>query len=244
MLNKRHVLKMGLLQNNHRFLRTFVCSAYSQSVAPSGSVRGYTMGRVATSARLLARAMGFVLALGLGVTQVGAEEIMQTTEVQSQSEAQVKSPVLSEVVVSGQSVGKGLFRYFLWRVYEAELIAPNGQWAYPTGYEKPFALKLTYLRDLSGVAIAERTLDEMRTQGFKDEVLMQQWFDQIKNIFPDVSDGVSLIGVHVPGLGAHFFRGDTYIDTVEDPRFSRQFFDIWLSDKTTGPELRTQLLGL
>lgn len=197
------------------------------------------------SARLLCMWM-VGIGLGLGGFSVHAqtENAEQGGGSLMASEVKASEPVLAEVVPQGQSVGKGLFRYFLWRVYEAELIAPNGQWQYPAGYEEPFALRLTYLRDLSGVAIAERTLDEMRTQGFKDEALMQKWFDQIKEIFPDVSDGVSLVGVHVPGVGAHFFRGETYLDTVEDPRFSRQFFDIWLSDKTTGPELRVQLLGL
>lgn len=197
------------------------------------------------------RKLAYVVTVGCIVGLMHTQSYVQASELNAETvvetvhpEVSVSAPKLNELVPEAQRVGKGLFKYFLWRVYEAELLAANGEWQHPQGYEQPFALRLTYLRDLKGEAIAERTLDEMREQGFENEDLMAKWFAQIKLIFPDVSNGVSLVGVHMPGVGAHFFRDETYLGTVHDVQFSRLFFDIWLSEKTTGPELRRQLLNL
>jgi hypothetical protein len=198
-----------------------------------------------------------LLLLGVSTFKLPSAQAQDQAQDQEQAQEQVEpvakpiqpmqkasdKPTVAQLVPQAQSVGQGLFRYMFWRVYEAELLAPAGQWRDPQGYDSPFALQLTYLRDLSGAAIAERSVEEMREQGFSDEAKLAIWLDYMTALFPDVSKGTRLIGVHVPGVGAHFFQADAYLGEVPDAQFSRKFFDIWLSENTTAPGLRRLLLG-
>ena len=40
-----------------------------------------------------------------------------------------------------------------------------------------------------------------------------------------------------------FYFNDNLVGSIEDPMFGPLFVDIWLSEKTSEPKLRQQLLG-
>ncbi|MEO8104614.1 MAG: chalcone isomerase family protein, partial [Betaproteobacteria bacterium] len=107
----------------------------------------------------------------------------------------------------------------------------------------PFALELVYDLSLSGRDIAERSVSEMRGQGYRDESKLKRWGDEMARIFPDIRPGDTLVGVSMPGKEARFYTRDKFIAAVPDPEFARAFFDIWLSDKTSAPGVRRKLLG-
>ena len=46
-----------------------------------------------------------------------------------------------------------------------------------------------------------------------------------------------------PVSWAVFYKDNTEIGRIKDPAFSVAFFNIWLGDKTSAPELRRKLLG-
>ena len=58
---------------------------------------------------------------------------------------------------SPQLVGEARFRLFIFDIYDVALVSPDG------GYDgtPPYALKLSYLRDVERQAIVESSLDEM-----------------------------------------------------------------------------------
>ena len=147
--------------------------------------------------------------------------------------------VVDNYVDNAQLVGEGRLTYMFWDVYDASLIAPNGVWK----RDKPFALKLNYLRKIDGKKIAERSVEEMRNLGINDEVKLATWHSQMRKIFPDVDDGKSLIGIRDHDGNAIFYSNDQQIGRIDDVEFSNAFFDIWLNDKTTSPKLRRKLLG-
>jgi hypothetical protein len=146
---------------------------------------------------------------------------------------------LAEVVPQAKLVGQARMTYLLWDVYDARLYAPEGQWR----PEAPFALELNYLRDLDGEAIAKRSVEEIRKQGFRDETVLTRWYQQLKAILPDVKKGIRLTGVVDQNRHTRFYLDGTPLAQVDDPLFSTWFFNIWLSEATSEPELRTQLLG-
>lgn len=148
--------------------------------------------------------------------------------------------VVDRYVENPKLVGEGRLTYIFWDVYDAALMAPNGVWQ----LDKPFALKLSYLRDIEGKKIAARSVEEMRHLGIKDEVKLATWHSQMRKIFPDVENGVSLIGIRDQAGNAIFYRDEQLIGRIDDPEFSDAFFDIWLNHKTSSPKLRRQLLGL
>jgi hypothetical protein len=142
-------------------------------------------------------------------------------------------------VAEAKEVGEGRLSYLLWDVYDAVLYAPQGFWK--EGH--PFALQLSYLRQISGDKIADRSVEEMRNQGISDVVKLATWHTQMKNIFPDVDEGVSLTGVYTEAGETVFYRDNTEIGRINDPEFSKAFFGIWLDEKTSAPDLRRKLLG-
>jgi hypothetical protein len=125
-------------------------------------------------------------------------------------------------------------------VYQATLYAPQGQWD-PKG---PFALSLEYYRDLKGADIAQRSIEEMKKQGFNEIATLAEWEKQMRAIFPDVKKGSVLSAVYNPEQGTSFYDGETPIGTIAGRAFAQQFFGIWLAETTSEPDLRQALLGL
>lgn len=143
--------------------------------------------------------------------------------------------------VPGASVvGRGILSYAFWDIYEATLFAPEGIW----NPDKPFALSIEYFRALNGKAIADRSVQEIRQQGFTNEVTLAAWNSQMKAIFPNVEKGTVLTAIYVPDKQTTFYNGPEIIGTIKDDNFGKSFFGIWLAEKTSEPELRRKLLGL
>ena len=136
-------------------------------------------------------------------------------------------------------VGEGRLKVLFWKVFDAQLYAPAGEWS----MQKPFALSLAYLRRLKGDKIAERTIDEIRDQGFSDEAKLEAWFAQIVAIFPDVDSRTTITGVFNEQKQTLFFMNGSFIGRIEDPEFGENFFNIWLGEKSSQPKLRNQLIG-
>jgi hypothetical protein len=148
---------------------------------------------------------------------------------------------LATALQSKQVVGSARLRVWGFEVYDARLFAGPG---FDSGRfaEQPLALELSYLRNLKGPDIAERSLDEMRDLEAIAPAQIDLWLAAMRNLFPDVKKGDRLTGVHQPGRGAVFYLNDRLLGEVADPRFSRLFFGIWLSPKTSQPAMRETLL--
>ena len=142
-------------------------------------------------------------------------------------------------VPQAKMVGKGRLSLLFWEVYDAALYAPQGQWR----EEAPMALVIHYFREIEGKDIADRTIREMRQQGFAEEDVLAGWLQALRKIFPDVRRGSELTGVYVPGKATRFYLDDREIGQVKDPAFGPRFFNIWLAENTSEPGLRQQLLG-
>lgn len=143
-------------------------------------------------------------------------------------------------VPAAKRVGEARMKYLTLDIYDAELFGPHGQWT----KDEPFALRLTYLKSLSGHAIAERSIEEIRKQGFTDEVQLDKWHNQLCGIIPDVTSGASITGIRTAANHTLFFINDIQIGRIQDEKLTNLFFDIWLSSNTTAPRVREKLLGI
>lgn len=149
------------------------------------------------------------------------------------------SEYISQYVPEAEKVGAGRLSVMIWDVYDAALYAPQGQY----NENKPFALELTYLRHIPGEKIADKSVEEIRDQGFSDEVKLADWHAQLKNIFPDVEEQTSLTGIYTKSGETVFFNGDQEIGRINTAEFGKYFFNIWLGKQTSAPALRAKLLG-
>jgi hypothetical protein len=136
--------------------------------------------------------------------------------------------------------GEGTLRFFGLKVYDIRLWTP----AKPHSHDELFALELVYDLGLKGAEIAKRSTEEMRKIGYSDEAKLARWTETMTRIFPDIKKGDSLIGVSIPGKEARFYSQNKLIAAVQDPEFAKAFFDIWLSEKTSEPKLRRQLMAI
>ena len=129
------------------------------------------------------------------------------------------------------------FTRFGFSIYRAQLWAPEGQYK----KDAPFALSLTYSRDIPGEKILDASLKEMKKLGHPVEQ-SAHWREQLARVLPDVRQGDTLTGVYTPGKGAEFFYQSQKMGTLDD-QLSAFFFSIWLDPRTSEPELRNALIG-
>jgi hypothetical protein len=150
-------------------------------------------------------------------------------------------PTVSAALQNQQLQGQARLRVWGFEVYDARLWAGPGFDAQRYAQHR-FALELNYLRSFKGRNIAERSIDEMR--GIADITPEQatRWLAAMSELFPDVQRGDRITGIHVPGSGARFYLNDRLRGELADEDFSRLFFGIWLSPKTSQPAMRATLL--
>ncbi len=159
--------------------------------------------------------------------------------VSSPAHAALNNPDITKYVSDAEKVGEGRLKYMFWDVYDAALYAPGGD----LNEGEPLALKISYLRDIPGEKIAKRSAEEMRGLGVTDEVKLAGWFSQMKDIFPDVREGVIITGIKTNSGETIFYRNDKQIGRINDAEFTKYFFDIWLDPNTSSPDLRRKLVG-
>lgn len=156
------------------------------------------------------------------------------------AEAAVKPPDYVRQAIPGAKLrGEGRLSVMVWSIYDARL------WAAHSGdiFDKPFVLELTYLRQIGGRQIADTTAEEIRRQGFRDEIKIAAWHRQLKRIMPDVDADTTLAGMANKDGHTVFFKNGKEIGSIADTQFTKYFFNIWLGDKTSNPRLRQQLIG-
>ena len=142
---------------------------------------------------------------------------------------------------SPRRFGASRLRFMVWDVYDIALW--TGSDFEPTNFIKfPFALELTYLRSIKGIDIANQSIKEMQRLGPMSKSQESQWLLSMQSAFPNVQSGDRLCGLHQPGQRTRFFHNGTLRTEIEDAAFAPYFFGIWLSDKTSEPRLRSELL--
>lgn len=138
-------------------------------------------------------------------------------------------------------VGQGQFSYLFWDLYQAQLYTADGNWR---GYQQsaPLVLKLTYQRDISKADFIEATVDQWKHLQGKVSAQHQDWAKQLDTLWTDVKKGDQLSCVLLADGTVQFYFNDKLLGDVTDPAFGPAFLDIWLSEKTSAPKLRKQLL--
>jgi hypothetical protein len=147
--------------------------------------------------------------------------------------------VVNHYVPQAQQVGEVRMKYLWMDIYDAVLYSPNGKF-----YRNDnFALQLDYLRSFQGEKIAESSIKEIKKQGFKEQLKLKQWLAEMKQIFPDVKKGDSLLGVKDDKGNSKFYYNGKLTGFIIDPEFTEHFFNIWLSEKSSYPEFSKKLIG-
>ena len=151
-------------------------------------------------------------------------------------------PEVARELPNARLLGSGRLTVMLFHVYDARLWVRDSFTAADAS-QSPLALELEYARSLEGAQIAARSITEMKRIGEFSDDTAQRWLGSMKQIFVDVKAGDRLTGLQQPGLGARFFLNGKPVGEVRDAEFTRLFFGIWLSPRSSQPALRDALLG-
>ena len=151
-------------------------------------------------------------------------------------------PELSAALPGARLLGEATLRYFGFHVYDIRLWADSA-----TALTRPeasrLALELRYARSLEGAQIAERSLQEMQGIGEVTRERGERWLEAMRTIFPDVNKGDRITGLQIPGEAARFWVNGQSRGELRDAEFTRLFFGIWLSPRSSQPQMREALLG-
>jgi len=157
--------------------------------------------------------------------------------------AQVALPgSVSAALAQPRLAGVASYTFWGFDIYQARLWVEPGFDSAALSRQR-FALELGYRRSFKGSDIAQRSIDEMRRIGTFTPEQAQRWLQAMQVAFPNVAAGDHLLGVNLPGRGAQFFANGRATAEVADPVFAELFFGIWLSERSSEPQLRTTLLG-
>ena len=141
---------------------------------------------------------------------------------------------------SPQLVGEARFRLFFFDIYQAALLTPDGRY----DGAAPYALRLSYMRDVSSQTIVDTSLDEMRRQASGNESKLAEWADWMGQHFPDMKNGDEAVMIALTNGGMALYHNQVKLGQMDDPAFTDAFFAIWLSDNALKPDLSRQLRGL
>ncbi|QWE17709.1 chalcone isomerase family protein [Polynucleobacter sp. AP-Nino-20-G2] len=143
---------------------------------------------------------------------------------------------IEDVIKQVQPQGAGRLNFWGLHIYDATLYRSLGK------DSSEFALDVRYQKSFSGKAIASRTVDEMKNIGVPESQAMA-WGKELAEILPNVEPGQTLTGVYSSQQGTTLFYEGKKIAQIPGADFSKAFFGIWLSPKTSAPKLRAELLG-
>lgn len=187
--------------------------------------------RLSECSRLLLMVMSIFMLSLLSSAQANTENPTSASTVSATSAWDAFLP-------TPKPVGEGQFRRWGFLIYDATLWSSNGQYK----ANEPFALRLSYARNVTRDQIVDASIDQMRELGV-DVAQHPDWPDKLRRVFADVNKGDSLTGISMPGNGAVFFYNNQLTGQV-DEALAQAFFSIWLDPQTTEPDLRLSLLGL
>jgi hypothetical protein len=138
-------------------------------------------------------------------------------------------------------VGETTFSILFWDLYKSKLQTTSGKYPLEKDSEK-LLYHINYLTDISREDLLMRTVEQWQHLGIETE-RYQTYLSVLEKIWPDIEDGDTL-SLHVNNTRSVFYFNNNFIGEIEQSEFSQLFLDIWLSENTSEPKLRLELLGV
>ena len=177
----------------------------------------------------------------LGATAAAAVAVLAERLAPRVAHANLAPEPMRSALPGARAHGRGLLRWWGFRVYEATLWTgvtfEAERWT-----SQPFALEIRYARAFSGPALADSSAGEIDKLGIGSEVSRREWAEAMRALFPPVDAGDRLVALHRPGRPTTFWLNERRLGEVADPAFGPAFFAIWLDPRTPAPALREALL--
>ncbi|PKH02924.1 hypothetical protein CXF72_09015 [Psychromonas sp. MB-3u-54] len=138
-----------------------------------------------------------------------------------------------------KTVGQGEMSWLFMDVYQVSLHSADGHYVHQ---EYPQALTIRYQRSFKKEWLIKATAEEWQKMKI-DSRQYEPWLAQFFSLWPNVNSGDTLTFLVAKNGQGTFYHNDRLLGDINNRDLSRAFLDIWLSKKTSEPDLRRQLIG-
>ncbi|MGC6452993.1 MAG: chalcone isomerase family protein [Candidatus Puniceispirillaceae bacterium] len=153
--------------------------------------------------------------------------------------AEATTGVMEGLVPAARRVGKARFKVIFFKIYDAELFAPDGRF----DRAGPYALRLTYLVNGKKDRIVSQTVKEMKRQGSASTAQIGRWEGLMERYFIDMDKGTSADFIHTADGRLVLTAKGRMLGEITDRDFIAALMDIWLGPKVRDKNFQRALLG-
>lgn len=139
-----------------------------------------------------------------------------------------------------QLIGSSKMTWFWFDLYHASFYTVTGK--YHSGIY-PKLLTIAYLRNIDADDLVSATIEQWQDlQYSKNDI--SRWRNVVSSLWPDIQKADTLSIEVISSDEARFFYNQQLLTSINSKGFADAFISIWISEKTSQPELRNQLLGI
>ncbi|GGP79870.1 chalcone isomerase family protein [Shewanella ulleungensis] len=185
-----------------------------------------------------------ILALSMAdaLANQSAIEIKQDKELPSTTAKSITS--ISNLTTSSdlamRQVGSASMSMMWFDIYSAKLYSSDGKYQ---ANQLPLKLEIEYHRNIEAEDLIDATVDQWQHLGISAQKI-DEYREQLAKAWPDVKEGDRLTFMVNTATQAEFLFNDKPYFKVSNMQFSADFLAIWLSENTSRPKLRQQLIGM
>lgn len=147
-----------------------------------------------------------------------------------------KPPELAPAIKAEAPIGTHSFSKLMLPVYDVSFWSDSG-----SSSKAPYALSITYDMNFSPDELAERTGDEMKGVSNLPQETIAKYTELLRGIYPQVKDGDRITALQKDAGTTVFYHNGKQVGAVKDAQFAQPFFGIWLSPKSSEPQMQKQL---
>ncbi len=135
-------------------------------------------------------------------------------------------------------MGTATYRKYGFSVYRITLWTTDGTF----NDQKPYALEMHYLRDLSKDTLVDAVTDNLRDENTASDEIINQWHQTLDGALADIKEGDVIVSLNLPHKNkSPLFFNDKIILWSDDKAFIKAFSDIWLGPDAD-EDMRNKLL--
>ena len=150
-----------------------------------------------------------------------------------------RAEAMRDFVPDAALVGTARFQVLFFKIYDAALYAPQGEY----DRRAPYVLRLTYLINGKKDRIIKQTVKEMKRQRAASDSTIEGWVPLMERAFIDMPKGTSADFIHTGDGRLVIAAEGKVIAEMTDRRFIRALMDIWLGPKVRDADFQLALLG-
>ena len=151
----------------------------------------------------------------------------------------VTADTLSQIIPTAQKIGEARFKILLFKIYDAELFAPEGR----LDRNGPYALRLTYLVNARKDRIISSTVKEMKRQKTASDEVIEAWVPLMEDAFISMDKDSRADFIHTGDGRLLLTANGDLISEIDDADFIAALMDVWLGPKVRDKDFQDKLMG-